>query len=367
MTQALPGSRPPGRPDDGASARPPRSALAPAGIAALSGLIALLEYATPPQLVFGYLYVIPLLLGAPQRSQPGALRFLGLCCLLTLLNMVVPQIPADWPAVLLDRLLVCLALAVTTGLCLRNRHLLDRQVALQVRLAQTDLRRDVIATLAHDLKTPVLGTIATARLLARDGAAAEGSLLRRGVEAILGSQERSLRLIEDLLRIFQADAEGLRLSLSPCHLSAVTQEAIAAVGAIAREREVTLIQTRTTERGSLQLPADPTLLRRLLENLLLNAIHHSLRGERVWIGLERLPEEALISVSDRGRGFEEASLPHLFERFYQADPERRGSGLGLYLCRQIAEAHGGSIRARNLAAGGACLEVLLPLPRGAER
>jgi two-component system NarL family sensor kinase len=103
------------------------------------------------------------------------------------------------------------------------------------------------------------------------------------------------------------------------------------------------------------------MLRRLLENLLLNAIAHSLRGERVWIDLERMGTHVRMTVSDRGRGFPEASLPHLFERFYRSEPDQRGSGLGLYLCRQIAEAHGGSIRASNLPTGGASLEVLLPL------
>ncbi len=329
---------------------------------ALTVLIALVEVATPPRLVFGYLYVIPLVLGAPGRNRGQAIGFLLFSCALTLLNLVVPDIEPDWRSVLVDRLLVCLALAVTTFLCLRNRHLLRQQVALEVRLAQTDLRRDMIATLAHDLKTPVLGTIATARMLAMGEAAASGSLLRRGTDAILASQERSLRLIEDLLRIFRADEEGLRLQPQPCDLQALVREAIEAVAPIAREREVALIQTRPAMGHAFRLNADPAMLRRLVENLLLNGISHSLRGERVWIALERESAHVKISFSDAGRGFADDTLPHLFERFYQPDPEQRGSGLGLYLCRQIASAHGGSIRASNLPAGGACLEVRLPWP-----
>jgi two-component system NarL family sensor kinase len=328
---------------------------------ALTALIVLLELATPPRVVFGYLYVIPLVLGAPHRNRAQALGFLALCCGLTLLNLVVPVLEPDWAAVLLDRLLVCVALGVTTVLCLHNRHLLRQQVDLEVRLAQTDLRRDVIATLAHDLKTPLLGTIATARMLALETDPTAGSLLERGIGAILVSQERSLRLIEDLLRLFRADEEGLRLQPRTCDLRKLTGEAIEAVGAIARERSVSLLQTQPTGARPLCLVGDPAMLRRLLENLLLNAIAHSLRGERVWIDLARLPNQVLIRVSDRGRGFPEASLPHLFERFYQSEPDQRGSGLGLYLCRQIAEAHGGRIRASNLPAGGASLEVLLPL------
>ncbi|PSB38265.1 sensor histidine kinase [Aphanothece minutissima] len=333
----------------------------PGALWALTGLILLLELATPPHIVFGYLYVIPLLIGAPHRDRRDALAFLALCCGLTLVNLVVPEPDPDWRAVLVDRLLVCLALTVTTFLCLHNRHLLRQQVDLEVRLAQADLRRDMIATLAHDLKTPVLGTIATARMMGLEAGPTAGGLLERGIGAILASQERSLRLIEDLLRLFRADQEGLWLQPETCDLGRLAAEAIEAVGPIARERSVALIQRQPSGSRPLTLPGDPGRLRRLLENLLLNAINHSLRGERVWLDLQRQQGQAVVTVSDRGRGFPDASLPHLFERFYQSDPEQRGSGLGLYLSRQIAEAHGGSIRASNLPAGGASIEVRLPL------
>lgn len=338
-----------------------RLARFPGALWALTGLILLLELATPAQIVIGYLYVIPLVIGAPQRDRRDALGYLALCCGLTLLNLVVPEPDPEWRGVLVDRLLVCLALTVTTFLCLHNRHLLRQQVDLEVRLAQEDLRRDMIATLAHDLKTPVLGTIATARMMALEAGPSPGGLLERGTGAILASQERSLRLIEDLLRLFRADQEGLQLQEERCDLGRLAAEAIVAVGPIAREREVTLIQRQPTGPRPLALPGDPGGLRRLLENLLLNAINHSLRGERVWIDLQRQQDQAVVTVSDRGRGFPETSLPHLFERFYQSDPEQRGSGLGLYLSRQIAEAHGGRIRASNLPAGGASIEVRLPL------
>jgi two-component system NarL family sensor kinase len=350
----------------GWSGRLARSARSPGPVWALTGLIAVLEFATPPRVVFGYLYVIPLLLGAPQRSRREALGFLALCSGLTLVNLVIPETAEPWAPVLIDRLLVCLALGVTTELCLRNRRLQRDQLALEVRLAQTDLRRDMIATLAHDLKTPVLGTIATARMLALDAAGLEGNLMGRGITAILNSQQRCLRLIEDLLQIFRADADGLRLQLQDCDLQVLAGEVLERVQPIAHERDVTLIRQQTIQRDPLRLLCDPALLQRLMENLLLNAIAHSLRGGRVWIALEPRSHQLLISVSDSGRGIPEATLPHLFERFYQADPDHRGSGLGLYLCRQIVEAHGGSIRASNLPSGGACLEVLLPAEGAAD-
>ncbi|MCU0528456.1 MAG: HAMP domain-containing histidine kinase [Cyanobium sp. Prado107] len=334
--------------------------LQPGLVWGLTGLIALLEFATPPPVVFGQLYVIPLLLGASRRDRRQALGFLTLCSALTLLNVVVPQIPADWPEVLVSRLLVCLALGVTTALCLGNRALVEQRVALEVRLAQADLRREVIATLAHDLKTPVLGSIASARLLAGPRTEGDPGLKQRALEAILTSQQRCLRLIDDLLQSFRADQEGLTLRPGPCDPVALTATAMVTVEPIAREREITLLLERRAVPDALRLHADPELLARLLENLMLNALHHSLRGQRVWIALEQQPEGVRIRVSDAGRGFAPEALPHLFERFHPGDSERRGTGLGLYLCRRIVESHGGWIRGRNLPGGGACVEVLLP-------
>ncbi len=133
-------------------------------------------------------------------------------------------------------------------------------------LGQANLRGDVIATLAHDIKTPVLGTLASLSLL-------EG---RAAVEAIRSSQQRC--------------------------------------------------------RG-MELLADPSLLQRLIENLLLNAVHHNLRGQRVWLQLSLQEGEWWIDVRDGGEGFPPEQLPRLFQRLAQSGSGSAGAGLGLYLCR----------------------------------
>jgi two-component system NarL family sensor kinase len=326
----------------------------------LLGGISLLDLATPARVVFGYLYVAPILLASSRPGRRRALAFTLLCCALTLLNLVVPETAVDWPVRLVDRLLVCLALAVTTGLSLRNRHLQERQMALEVRLARTELRRDFLATLAHDLKTPVMGTIATARMLTARADGGELQLIRRGLTAILHSQERCLRLIEDLLQSFRADTEGFRLERLPCDPEPLIRAALGVVAPIARERQIELVLQGGEATGGAVLLGDRQHLQRLLENLLLNGIAHSLRGGSVRIATTAETEAVRIAVTDDGPGFPPAALPRLFERFYQAEGEPRGSGLGLYLCRQIAEAHGGGIRAFNPAGGGACVEVRLP-------
>jgi two-component system NarL family sensor kinase len=257
-------------------------------------LILLLELATPPAVVLGILYVVPLLLGASQRTPTQAWRFLLICCTSTLLNLLVPlPLHHNIASVLIDRLLVCLGLVVTTALVVRNQELERQRIAIEVELGQANLRGDVIATLAHDIKTPVLGTLASLSLL--EGSAA--------VEAIRSNQQRCC---------------------------------------------------------GMELLADPSLLQRLIENLLLNAVHHNLRGQRVWLQLSRQEGEWWIDVRDGGEGFPPEQLPRLFQRFAQSGNGTPGAGLGLYLCRLISEAHGGIITASNTPGGGARVLVQLP-------
>lgn len=316
-------------------------------------LILLLELATPPSVVLGILYVVPLLLGASQRSAAQAWRFLLVCCGSTLLNLFVP-LPVVWPldrsSALIDRLLVCLSLVVTTALVVSNRDLAEKRTAIEVELAQSQLRADVIATLAHDIKTPVLGTLASLSLLESG----------RVVAAIHSSQQRCLHLIEDLLQVLRAEQEGLELQQHPCNLLPIAQEALRHVAPIAAVREIALV-LRQQESAGLELLADPSLLQRLIENLLLNAIHHSLRDQRVWLQLSRDEAGLRIDVRDGGRGFPPEQLPHLFQRFSRRGHGTSGVGLGLYLCRLITEAHGGSIEAGNINGGGARVTVRLPI------
>jgi two-component system NarL family sensor kinase len=252
-------------------------------------------------------------------------------------------------AVLIDRLLVCLALVVTTTLVIQNQQLQSWRMAQDVELARAQLRGDVIATLAHDLKTPVLGTLASLSLL-------EGGV---AVEAIRASQQRCLRLIDDLLQVFRAEQEGLQLHLQPCQLLTIAKEALRTMEPIASQRQISLV-LRQEPSGRMELLADPSLLQRLLENLLLNALHHSLRGQRVWLQLRGQGTSWLIDVRDGGIGFAPDDLPRLFQRFARSGSGSAGVGLGLYLCRLISEAHGGTITASNDPDGGARVVVQLP-------
>ncbi len=330
-----------------------RSGL-PIGLVWASWLvILLLELATPTGVVLGILYVIPLVIGADQRSSRQAWRFLIVCCAATLLNLFVPGPPAlNVSQDLANRLLVCLCLTITTLLLIRNQALEQQRIALDVQLAQAQLRGDVIATLAHDLKTPILGTLAAIASLESNPVLA----------AIRTSQQRCLRLIDDLLQVFRAEQEGLNPKLANCNLLCIAQDALQTVEPIASQRQISVV-LRQGGQVDQSLVADATLLQRLIENLLLNALHHSSRGQRIWLQLSRVAQSWRLEIRDEGQGFRPGELPGLFQRFSPVSSDRPGAGLGLYLCRLIAESHGGSIRADNSPGGGARVLVQLPQRR----
>ncbi len=331
-------------------------------VTALTAFVALVEVLTPPQVVLAYLYVLPLIL-LSETARPEAIwRFAALACGLTLANLVVPEAAPLAASVLANRLLVCGALLLTARQCLRIQGLQRQRLNLEGQLAVEDLRRDFVATLAHDLKTPILGTIATIRSLAAATQRHDGPLVSRALATIERGQGRALAQIQTLLEVYRNDAEGLRLQPVDVELTRLVEDVIRELSALAEERELTLRLGfgEASQWHPHRLWGDEAQLRRLVENLLINAIHHSLRGSQIQVDLEPHGGGHGLRIADGGPGVPEEEIPNLFRRFQRLSEERPGSGLGLYLCRQIVSAHGGSIGLRNRPGGGAEIEVLLP-------
>lgn len=331
-------------------------------VALLTAAVALVELVTPVPVVLGYLYVLPLLLLSETAPPARIWRYVALSCALTLANLVVPHVTPPDGSVLTNRLLVCGALVLSASQCVRIQALQRQRLQLEGQLAVADLRRDFVATLAHDLKTPILGTIATLRSLSLPGKQRHDPLLERRLATIERGQNRALQQIQTLLEVYRNDAEGLRLQREPVELTRLVEDVIRDLAALAEERQLTLQLGfgESSQRQSHSLWGDGTQLRRLVENLLVNAIHHSLRGSRIQVQLSDHGGGHRLLVADGGPGVPEEEIPRLFQRFQRLSEERPGSGLGLYLCRQIVSAHGGSIGLRNRPGGGAEIDVVLP-------
>jgi two-component system sensor histidine kinase MtrB len=217
--------------------------------------------------------------------------------------------------------------------------------------AQRQNRR-FVADVAHELRTPLTALVAEASLIESglDGLTPDA---RRAAELLVTDVRRLRTLVDDLMEISRFDAAAEEAELQPVDLARVV------TGAVATRLPGAAI---TVPAQAVVVQSDPRRLDRILGNLLDNAREHA-PGAPVEVSLSTTREGAVITVADRGPGVPSDALPHLFERFFKADPSRRGgsSGLGLAIAAEHAALVGGTLRARGRPGGGLVLTLTLPV------
>ncbi len=228
-----------------------------------------------------------------------------------------------------------------------------------------DMRRDFVANVSHELKTPLAAIRGFAETL-RDGALDEPAVARRFTERIVSQCRRLQELLDDLLTLSRLEGVAPALEREPVALAAVVHRAVELIAAAAREKKVTI----EVETGDEPLPpvlGDPDGLERLVLNLLDNAIKYNRPEGRITVRLSRTDGEALLEVTDTGIGIPPDSIPRLFERFYRVDKgrarEEGGTGLGLAIVKHVAQTHGGQVEVESHAGQGSTFRVRLPLGR----
>ena len=333
----------------------------------LCAVIAILEYDTPSEYVFGYLYIGPILLTS-RLGRSITIRLTALSAILTILNIWIPGGYLPEESTIASRLIAVLALVVTGWLSTRNRHyqevLGQQQAKIEAQEELARVREDFASTLTHDLKTPLLGAIETLKAFQQEQFGIVQPKQAKVLETIIRSHRNSLKLVETLLDIYRNDTEGLQLTLVPVDLVKLAEEVASSLFDLAASRRVHLSfrYGDSDFRQFLWVDGDALQIQRVFTNLLTNAINHTPRGGKVEIVLESQSAYQVVKILDTGAGITPKELPYLFERFYQGDSDRhaQGSGLGLYLTRQIIEAHGGSLWAENQPPHGALFGFRLP-------
>jgi two-component system phosphate regulon sensor histidine kinase PhoR len=227
------------------------------------------------------------------------------------------------------------------------------------------VRRDFVANVSHELKTPLAAIRGYAETL-RDGALAEGATARRFTERIVAQCRRLQALLDDLLTLSRLESlEGAALPLAPLDLAAIAQRAAELVAEPAREKGVAVAVTLGEGRSVLGHPAS---LERLTVNLLENAVKYNRPGGQVRVTVEGAGGEVLLSVADTGLGIPPEALPRIFERFYRVDKgrarEEGGTGLGLAIVKHIAQLHGGRVEVESEERKGSTFRVYLPAAGG---
>jgi signal transduction histidine kinase len=213
------------------------------------------------------------------------------------------------------------------------------------------VRRDFVANVSHELKTPITIIGGFAETLASDDPSADER--RRFVEAILTNARRMQRLVDDLLDLSRIESGGWVPKPERIDLRATAGEVAAAFAASAGDHGVAL-GTAIDHRAS-SITADATAVRQVLSNLVDNALRHTPAGGKVTIFSEPDPLGIALGVRDTGSGITAEHLPRIFERFYRVDPARSreagGTGLGLSIVKHLVEAHGGRVAAESAGRG----------------
>ena len=219
---------------------------------------------------------------------------------------------------------------------------------------------EFLATLSHELRTPMTAVLGWARML-KMGLTPDESV--DAVDAIEKSASVQMQLIEDILDMSRIMAGKLRIETSPVDIRAVVDAALTTVRPTAEMKGIEII---TSHAASLpQVVGDANRLQQVVWNLLTNAVKFTSRGGTILVRVAQTKEGVCLTVRDSGMGIDPAFLPHVFERFRQADSSTTrahgGIGIGLTIVRYLVEMHGGTIVAESEGLGrGATFRVELP-------
>jgi signal transduction histidine kinase len=237
----------------------------------------------------------------------------------------------------------------------------DDLAARQQQLSEADrARRQLLADVSHELMTPltaIRGYAETLTLPQFGPSAADG---QRYVRIIQEEVDRIERLVGDLLDLARFDAAGITMVSETVAVSELFDRVVARHEQAAREKQVTIEVVLPDEEMDVQ--GDGRRLEQALQNLASNALRHTRAGGRITLAAEQDAESTRIRVADTGVGIAPEHLPHIFERFYKADPSRSaaGSGLGLSIVKAIVERHGGKVSATSVPGEGTTFEIELP-------
>ncbi len=251
---------------------------------------------------------------------------------------------------------LALGLASWASVALENARLYsEAQVANR-------MKDEFLAVLSHELRTPLNAIVGYSRLLR--GGILSGDKAARGLETLERNATWLTQIVEDVLDVSRIVSGKMRLDVQPVELPLIVDNAVATIQPAADAKGVRL-QT-LVDPGVGHVSGDPARLLQVVWNLVSNAVKFTPKKGRVQVRLERVNSHVELDVSDTGMGISPDFLPHVFERFRQAEAgttrKTGGLGLGLAIVRHIVEMHGGTVEASSTGEGqGATFRVRLPL------
>ncbi len=228
-------------------------------------------------------------------------------------------------------------------------------------LEQQEMKRGVVSTVSHQLRTPLTSLRMSIHLLLEERI---GSLNEKQIELLSAAKEDSERLVgilDDLLDINRIESGKSKLALEPAMPRALARDAVEPFLVAAQDKGVSLVNDVSEDLP--EVMADAGKIRHVFANLLSNALRFTGPGGSVTIRAESEQDRVVFLLEDTGKGIPEAELEHLFEQFYRApgQDEKSGVGLGLAIAKEIVRAHGGDVGAESVLGRGSTFRFTLPL------
>ncbi|MEO7724589.1 MAG: PAS domain S-box protein [Chthoniobacterales bacterium] len=243
-----------------------------------------------------------------------------------------------------------------------REQLLTSERAARSEAERASLMKDeFLATLSHELRTPLNAILGWANILSLEATPDD---YREGLQVIERNARAQARIIDDLLDMNRIMSGKVRLDVQSINLAAVVEAAIETVRPAAEAKSVRL--QSILDPLAQPVRGDPSRLQQVFWNLLSNAVKFTPKGGRVQMLLERVNSHLEVRVVDTGEGIAPEFIPHVFDRFRQADPSTTrahgGLGLGLAIVKQLVELHGGNVHVRSAGPGtGSTFTVSLPV------
>jgi len=243
---------------------------------------------------------------------------------------------------------------------LEREKLYEKQAETQIQVQRERLRSDMFRTISHDLRTPLTSIIGSANTVIDNYANISDEIKKDFLRNIYDDACWLNEMVENILHITRFDEGRVKLNIGEEAAEEIIAEAIGRVKKHAHNHQI----STNIPPSLILLKADGVLLTRVLVNLLENAVNYTPEGSVISVSLSKMNENILFEVSDNGPGISEENLPHIFERFYYHPAKsfsgRRGTGLGLSLCKSIVEAHGGQIMIKNAKPHGTTVQFWIP-------
>ncbi|MGC8781620.1 MAG: sensor histidine kinase, partial [Anaerolineae bacterium] len=259
----------------------------------------------------------------------------------------------EWPDIELEGFM---AAAGILGAAIQK----NRSEEAERRLAQ--MKDDFIATVSHELRTPLFALQGFLDLLRRNKVHDEKTR-QEFLETAAQNAQRLARLVNDLLDITRLESGQIRLEPEPIEVGELIAETLDSLASLAADKQISL--TWSLAEPTIEIVADRNRLRQVLVNLVGNAVKFSEPHQTVTVTAGRTDGKVRIAVIDQGPGIAPQDLPRLFSKFFQAEkPFTRsagGAGLGLYISKQIVEAHGGEIGVESKLGEGSTFFFILPI------